>query len=251
MKPCAEQSRTANARLACLLVATLAFTLTGCGLKNTRPKFPDRPAAEATAVGPTSKPKSAPGAVAAAPDTQADPDTQFKTAMAALKAKDLATAKAGFAALAKDHPEFSGPLTNLAILEYRAKSRDAAIADFNRAVSANPRNAIAYNWLGILYREAGNYPKAEQSYLKSLEQHADQPPVVLNLAILYDVYLKRPTDALSRYRQYQQLTNGQELKVAAWIRMLEEPSPESVVPALPATAPATPPASPQPARKLS
>lgn len=245
MKPCAEQFRTARTGLACCLAVALAFTLEGCGLKNTSTRPVERPATGSTAA----KPKPVTPPTATAPDTQADPDTQFKAAMAALKAKDLATAKAGFAALAKDHPEFSGPLTNLAILEYKGKARDAAIADFNRAVSANQRNAIAYNWLGILYREAGNYPKAEQSYLKSLEQHADQPAVVLNLAILYDVYLQRPVDALARYRQYQQLAGGQDLKVAAWIRMLEESS-AATAPQLGNPHPA-PPASPQPARKPS
>ena len=190
-----------------------AWVITGCAPQAT--VKPDRPT-ETQEVGTAPKPGEAPK-----PAVAKDPGVQFDEALAALKAKKLPEARAGFAALAKEHPEFSGPLTNLGVLDAKANARDAAINNFNRAVEANPRNAIAYNWLGILYRESKNYPRAEQSYLKSLEINPESAPVVLNLAILYDVYLKRPADALTRYRDYQRMTNNRELKVTAWIKALE------------------------------
>lgn len=165
-----------------------------------------------------------------------DPATQFEEALTALKAKKTAEARAGFEILAKKHPEFSGPLTNLAILDTKTPaSRAAAAGNFSRAVAANPRNAIALNWLGILYREAKDYTRAEQSYQQSLAVNPDNAAVVLNLAILNDVYLKRPAEALNRYRDYQRMTNNRELKVAAWIKAIEA----TQVPAAPAAAPAT------------
>jgi len=208
-----------------------ALLLSACASKTAVVK-PDRPtdtAAEVPATG--TEP-----AVAAK-----DPATQFEESLALLKSKKFKEARAGFESLAKQHPEFSGPLTNLAILDAKANTREAAITNFNRAINANPRNAIAYNWLGILYRETKNYPRAEQSYLQSLEINAENPAVVLNLAILYDLYLKRPVDALARYQEYQRMTNSRELKVTAWIKALEASLPPPAPVAVPgAPIPVTP-----------
>lgn len=194
-----------------LLLAALALSLAACAAPKRREPLPDRPIEQTPA---------APQATAPATPVK-DPQTRFDEALAAYKAKDFKLAREGFAVLAKEHPELSGPLTNLGILEAKANNRPAAIAQFARAVAANPENAIAYNWLGILYREARDYPRAEQAYLRSLALKPGEPAVVLNLGILYDVYLRRPAQALERYREYQQLTGGKELKVTAWIKALE------------------------------
>jgi len=191
-----------------LWLTLAALLLAGCASKPI--ERPDRPS-EAVSDGAETKLKT----------PAKDPNTQFEEALAALKAKKFAEARAGFSLLAKEHPEFSGPLTNLGILDAKANSRTVAIGNFLRAVQANPRNAIAYNWLGMLYRENKDYAGAEQAYLKSLELNPENPAVVLNLGILYDVYLNHPADALVRYRDYQRLTGNRELKVTAWIKALE------------------------------
>lgn len=207
-----------------LVPALLALVLTACATPQKRP-LPDRPAPEAASP-------AASGPTTAAAEPVKDPQTRFDEALAALKAKKLKDAREGFAALAKDHPELAGPLTNLGILDAKAGQRPTAIAEFSRAVVANPQNAIAYNWLGILYRETGNYARAEQSYLRALTLKPGDATVILNLAMLYDVYLKRPDDALARYREYQSLTGNKELKVTAWIKAIEASQPAT------ATAPA-------------
>jgi tetratricopeptide (TPR) repeat protein len=221
-------TRSSKHTLAALVAALL---LAACGAKPA--VRPDPPAREA--AGKPEEPVKA-------PDPTKSPAEQFEDALASMKAKKLKEARAGFELLAREHPEFAGPLTNLAILDAKANNREAAIDGFTKAVAANPRNAVAYNWLGILYREARNYPKAEESYLKSLELNPDNAAVVLNLAILYDLYLKRPADALARYRDYQRMTNNRELKVTAWIKALEAAE-------APPAAPAAPPATPTPAGK--
>jgi len=194
-----------------LLLVALALSLAACAGPKRREPLPERPVEEA----PTTPAQAAPAAPVK------DPQTRFDEALAAYKAKNFKLAREGFTSLAKEHPELSGPLTNLGILDAKANNRPAAIAQFSRAVAANPENAIAYNWLGILYRESRDYARAEQAYLRSLTLKPNEPAVVLNLGILYDVYLKRPAQALERYRDYQQLTGGKELKVTAWIKALE------------------------------
>ena len=206
--------------------ALLALTVAACAAPQKR-ALPDRPAPE-----PANPTASKPDTPAAEPVK--DPQTRFDEALAALKAKKLKEAREGFASLAKDHPELAGPLTNLAILDAKASQRPAAIAGFSRAVVANPQNAIAWNWLGILYRETGKHDQAEQAYLRALALKPGDPAVILNLGMLYDVYLKRPNDALSRYREYQALSGNKELKVTAWIKAIEAsqpPAPAATVPA--------------------
>ncbi len=220
---------TRSSKTLCQLLA--AFVLAGCA--GTQAVKPDRPTPAAAAASTDKAP-----AVAV---VEKDPGAQFEEALAALKAKKFPEARAGFELLAKNHPEFSGPLTNLAILDTKTKARAAAVGNFSRAVAANPRNAIAYNWLGILYREAKDYGRAEQAYQQSLTINPDNAAVVLNLAILNDLYLKRPAEALGRYRDYQRMTNNRELKVAAWIKAIEAtqaaaaPAPAAAKPALPKT----------------
>ena len=224
-----------------LLGLFAALALAGCASKPV--VKPDRPSQD------SSKPAAGTKPEATKPVVAKEPGVLFEESLAAMKAKKFTEARAGFELLAKEHPEFSGPLTNLGILDAKANARDAAIQDFTRAIAANPRNAIAHNWLGILYREAKDYGRAEQNYQQALTLNPANAAVVLNLAILYDVYLKRPADALERYREYQQMTGGRELKVTAWIKALEAagvvvPPPAAAPAPVPAPAPATAPAKP-------
>lgn len=211
------------------LCLTLCVALGGClgGKKATRPE------SKPIAGKPAAKPEEKPAEVAKPAVPAKSPDEQFAAALTALKAKNFDEARTGFEKLAKEHPEFSGPLSNLGVLDSKAGKREAAIADFSRAVAANPENAMAYNWLGLLYRETKAYPESEKAYLKAIDLKADYAQPQLNLGILYEVYLNRPGEALSRYRNYQQLSGNKELKVVAWIKNLEEAGvvPPTVAPA--------------------
>jgi Flp pilus assembly protein TadD len=152
---------------------------------------------------------------------KADPDQRFSAALKLMKDHQPQEAQAAFAALAKDYPDFSGPLTDLAILYAQSRQRPQAIASFSRAVNMNPRNAVAWNWLGILYRESGDYLRSEKAYQQALAIKPDYAAVHLNLAILYDVGMRRPQDALSQYREYQRTSGKEDLIVTAWIKDLE------------------------------
>lgn len=150
-----------------------------------------------------------------------DPDQRFSAALKLMKDHQPQEAQAAFAALAKDFPDFSGPLTDLAILYAQARQRPQAIAVFSKAVNMNPRNAVAWNWLGILYRESGDYVHAESAYQQALSAKPDYAAAHLNLAILYDVAMRRPQDALFQYREYQRISGKDDLIVTAWIKDLE------------------------------
>lgn len=188
----------------------------------------------------------APAPAAAAPSStgsdNGDPDQRFAEALKLMKDRQPQEAQAAFLALAKDFPEFSGPLTDLGILQAQAKQLQPAIENFRNAVRQNPKNWIAQNWLGTLQRERGDFAAAEAAYRGAIAARPDYANAHLNLGLLYDVQLKRPQDALVEYREYQRLAGTDKLIVSAWIREIEDrlpkPAPAAASPAPAPTAPA-------------
>jgi tetratricopeptide (TPR) repeat protein len=217
-------------RFARVLLLTAATSLAGCSLFGFGEKKAPEPAPQAVA----------PVAAPAAPLVdKGDPDLRFKAALKLMKDRQPQEAKDAFSKLAADFPEFSGPFTDLGILNAQGKQRPAAIANFEKAVAANPDNAVARNWLGSLYRENNDYARAEAAYLKAIALKPDYAAPHLNLGILYDAYLKRPQDALTQYREYQRIAGTDKLIVSAWIKELETPNPAPVPANPPIAAPAT------------
>jgi Flp pilus assembly protein TadD len=163
---------------------------------------------------------AAPAAAPAAAD-KGDAEARFQAALKLMKDKQPQQAKDAFASLAQDFPQYAGPLDDLGVLQAQGRQRELAIASFAKAVAADEHNAFAWNWLGILYRESGDYAHAEQSYRKAIELRPDDAAAHLNLGILYDVYLGRPAEALAQYREYQRIAGSSNLMVGVWIRQLE------------------------------
>ncbi|MDR3416196.1 MAG: tetratricopeptide repeat protein [Nevskia sp.] len=173
-----------------------------------------------------------------------DPEQRFQEALKLLKAKKPQEAKDAFAKLAQDFPEYAGPLNDLGVLQAQGKQREQAIGSFIKACADNPADDFGWAWLGILYRENNDYGRAEQAYLKAISIKPDKPATHLNLGILYDVYLKRPRDALQQYREYQRLAgrDGRPV-VTAWINELQDSlGPAAGSAGAPAAAPSQPPA---------
>ncbi len=60
--------------------------------------------------------------------------------------------------------------------------------------------------LAVSYKGLGRFDQAEQVYKEVLVSHPAQPDVLWDLAVLYHRNLNRYDDAISCYRQYQQVT---------------------------------------------
>jgi len=145
----------------------------------------------------------------------------YNQALAHLQAGRNKEAEQALLALTQHAPEMSGPHANLGIVYHRTGRTKAAIEALNRAIQLNPRRAVYYNELGIVYRQEGKFDDARRAYRKALDADPDYALAHLNIAILYDLYLQDPKEALPHYQRYQQLLPAEDGVVAKWIIDLE------------------------------
>ncbi len=172
-----------------------------------------------------STPSAAKAAVKPAAPVEApvSPELQqaYNQALAHLQAGRNKEAEQALLALTQRAPELSGPHANLGIVYHRTDRTKAAIEALNRAIQLNPRRAVYYNELGIVYRQEGKFDDARRAYRKALDTDPDYALAHLNIAILYDLYLQDPKEALPHYQRYQQLLPAEDGVVAKWIIELE------------------------------
>lgn len=246
MRPCASNmfGRLAAASALLLLAACGAVRRDDGGVSPPVTGNTQTPSAPAPVQPGT--PQSPAGTVAKPlpPPDKGNPEQRFAQALEQLRGNQTEEAEAAFQALTADFPEFAGAWTDLGIIYAKSNRRDAALGALSRAVSINKRNAVAQNWLGILYREARDYSRAERAYQAALDAQPEYGLAHLNLGILYDEYLKRPLDALPHYKAYQQYGGKDDLRVLAWIAEIEAPQKAAAKAA--ATTPPAPPAAPLP-----
>ncbi|MCC7201343.1 MAG: tetratricopeptide repeat protein [Nitrospirae bacterium] len=100
--------------------------------------------------------------------------------------------------------------------------RGEAGTPFTGDLSANiPDDPDIYNNRGMTFRENGEFRKAEEDYKRSIALKPEFSNAVLNLGILYELYLGRLSDALINYKEYVKL-GGERKDVLSWIGMLEK-----------------------------
>lgn len=189
----------------------LATLVTGCAtpLGNRGPVTPS-----------AAKVAAKPAAPAEAPVSPALQQA-YDQALAHLKAGRNKEAEQALLALAQRAPELSGPHANLGIVYHRSGRTKEAIEALNRAIQLNPRRAVYYNELGIVYRQEGKFDDARRQYRKALDADPNYALAHLNIAILYDLYLQDPKEALPHYQRYQQLLPAEDGVVAKWIIELQ------------------------------
>lgn len=152
---------------------------------------------------------------------------KFDAALQLMKEHQDSQALAAFTQLAHDVPDASGPFTNLGILHARAQQWGPAQQAFLAAVKHNPRNAVAWNWLGIAERNLGHYPQAAAAYEKALAARPDYADAHFNLAVLYDTQLHDAGRAISEYQAYQRTSGTDAAIVTAWIKGLQTALPRN------------------------
>jgi Tfp pilus assembly protein PilF len=170
-------------------------------------------------------PDEATPSTAAAAQAHGDVDKRsqklFTDALGAIEAKHFTDAAALLKELTERDPSLSSAWFNLGMVQSELGDEDAAEASLKRAVEVNPDNCAAYTELGLLRRRAGDFAGAEANYLACVARVPDFREAHLNLGILYELYLGRLPEALDAYRTYLALLDGEDRRVAGWVKDLE------------------------------
>lgn len=146
---------------------------------------------------------------------------QFDSAIAAQNAQQWPAAEQGYKQLLEKNPQLSGPALNLALIYAQTERPQLADEFFQRALQINPNNNVAANQYGVWLRSQGRFDDAERIYLQTLAGHPDSADTHLNLAILYDLYLRKLPQALEHYQRYLELNNDEKSPVHGWVADLQ------------------------------
>jgi len=212
------------AQLAATRMATLAIVLSiVAGCANPLSKGSSKPASKPAAPAPVAGESNTTPAVPQIDEIEigASSTRLFEQALEAVKAQRYSQAETLLQELTVKEPKLSTPWFNLGKV-YQALGREPDAVDaLRKAVQINPQNCPAYNELGVLARQDGDFTAAEESYLSCIRQVPAFRDAYLNLGILYELYLGRLPDALAAYRQYQALSGSPDRRVQGWVMDLE------------------------------
>jgi tetratricopeptide (TPR) repeat protein len=180
---------------------------------------PPAPVAAPPAKG--KKPETAPAAPAPAPAIAPATQQQFADALQKLDAGDFAGARPVLEKLVAAEPSLAEPAVNLGLLHVREKRWPEAEAALNEALKRDPKSAVALNELAAVQREAGRFKDAEASYARALEADPSHNRTHRNYAVLLDLYLWRPAEALQHLEAYLSQSETADRQVSGWIAELK------------------------------
>jgi len=161
----------------------------------------------------------------AQPEPEAEPidynQQTYQQAIAALKSGDTEGALILLTRLSHEAPDKPRLFTNLGLAYFSLQQADLAEQAFQQAVRRDPKDAVAYNHLGILQRHNGRFQEALIQYQRAIEIDDSYAPAYLNLGILFDLYLQDLEKALQQYQKYQVLSSEDNPQVGGWIVDIE------------------------------
>lgn len=132
-----------------------------------------------------------------------------------------------FEKLRDDYPRISIFHVNLGVTYKRLGLLPDAITSYQRALELERGNAEVYYDLAIALREQGEFLKAEQAYKTALTLSPGFRDAHYNLAVLYDLYLDEPEEAVQHYRRFLDLGGGDPEEIEIWITALQKRMDES------------------------
>lgn len=148
-------------------------------------------------------------------------DEELLKAVALLKDGQHRQAEANLEEIVKVRPELAEARLNLGWVKHRLGKHKEAIAHLEEGARLKPDEPAALRLIALSQRELGEFAAAEATYAKALERFPNDDKLLLNTAILYDIYLFQPLLALDYYRRYQALQATPDPRVAGWIALIE------------------------------
>ncbi len=152
-------------------------------------------------------------------------EDDYRLSLAVMQAGQDDTAIEQFLKMTLDYPGLAGPYANLGLLYQRQGLTEQAAAAFDEAIQLQPESAKIYNAAAIFYRSVGRFKDAESAYLQAVDKDAGYSDPVLNLAVLYDLYLQQPVVAIKYYQYYLGMSELNKERVALWLADLKRRHP--------------------------
>jgi len=214
--------RSVEAMTRVLLGCALVAALGGCATVSKPAEAPPKTASAVTAPAPAEI-----VTITATAPISAQTQAQFDRALQAQRAGRSDEAEKQLRALAQAHPELGGVHANLGLIHRQAGRTAEAVAALELAVQASPTQARFHNELGIAYRANGQFAKAREAYEHALALDANFADAMLNLGILFDLYLGDGAKALELYDRYLVLAPNGDAAVTKWAAdlRLRKPAP--------------------------
>lgn len=141
----------------------------------------------------------------------------YIAARKAYKSKHFDETEALLKRIIANDKNLAGPWVMLGQIALEKGEVSTAMTDFEKAITVNKLNVNAYLPLAKLYRQQGDFIKAQNTYAAALAVWKDFPEAHLNLAILYDIYLNDSLQAQQHMEAYQFLTENKDPTVAQWL----------------------------------
>ncbi|HEU4516436.1 MAG TPA: tetratricopeptide repeat protein, partial [Steroidobacteraceae bacterium] len=146
---------------------------------------------------------------------------RFANAVRLLEAGDLAAARPILEGLVTSEPTLAAPAVNLGILHAREKRWSEAEATLAEGYRRDPADAVALNELAAVQRENGRFKDAEATYRQALAADPAHARTHRNFAVLLDLYLWRPAEALQHFETYVSMSGTADRQVSGWIAELK------------------------------
>ena len=172
------------------------------------------------------KPDAEPAETKAAQDNteviyvDAEVQKSFDQAMQLLQSGNVDAAIPVLKSVIAREQRLAAPYVNLA-LAYLKKGDEKQAQDYlQQALAIDKSQPQANNQLGLLYRKQGKFKEARTLYQNALASHPEYLPVIRNLGILCDIYLRDLDCALEQYEKLQeQMPDDKTIKI--WIADLK------------------------------
>lgn len=155
-----------------------------------------------------------------APSVSKTISSQFTSAQNAMRNQQWSQAENLLLQIIAANDKLSGAHLNLANVYAAQKEKDKAETSYEMAIMSNSKNLDAYNQFAIFKREQGDFAGAENLYKQAINVWPFHAASHKNIAILYDLYMGKPEQALPHYEAYFQLV-GDDKQAASWIADLQ------------------------------
>ncbi len=146
---------------------------------------------------------------------------QFTEAVRLLESGNYPAARPILEQLVSAEPTLAAPAVNLGMLHARESRWPDAEAALAEGIRRDPDNAVALNELAAVQRENGRFGDAESAYRQALTADPEHARTHRNIAVLLDLYLRRPAEALQHFEAYLAKTGGADRQVSGWVAELK------------------------------